>query len=456
MTDEHAADVDAAHRALFDAGVAVRRQVLGDAYVDAALSRNAGTDGEALQHFVSEVAWGSVWTRPGLDRRSRSLTTLGMLVALNQHRELATHVRAALGNGLSRDEIVEVVVHATAYAGVPAGVAAMRVVQDELTAALGPRDASDGSGGSGPLPGRRVGFVGLGAMGTPIAANFLAAGQSLLVHDADPDGQARFMSAHPGAVGAPGLSAFADCDVVVLVLPNSDIVDRVVTGDGGLLAHLNRGAVIVDMGSSVPARTRALSEVAAAAGVAVVDAPVSGGVARARDADLAVMAGGDDETLASVRPLIDATAREVIHVGPVGAGHAAKALNNLLAANGFVAAAEALLVGRRFGIDPATLLAVFNAGSGRNQATETKYEKFVLPRTFDSGFTAALMRKDIGIALDLARTEGVQTRVGDTVGAVWNDAVETLDAGADQTEVVRHLERLSGFALDGDLAATLR
>ncbi|CRK50727.1 3-hydroxyisobutyrate dehydrogenase (fragment) [Rhodococcus sp. RD6.2] len=316
-----------------------------------------------------------------------------------------------------------------------------------------PRDSPDGSDGAGPLPGKRVGFVGLGAMGTPIAANFLAAGQSLLVYDADAARQELFTSAHPDAVGAADLSAFADCDVVVLVLPNSDIVDRVTVGDGGLLARLRPGAVIVDMGSSVPARTRALADLAGNKGVSVVDAPVSGGVARARQADLAVMAGGDGAILASVRPLIEATAREVIHVGSVGAGHAAKALNNLLAAGGFVAAAEALLVGRRFGIDPATLLAVFNAGSGRNQSTETKYEKFVLSRTFDSGFTAALMRKDIGIALDLARSEGVPTRVGETVGAVWNDAVDDLEAGADQTEVMRHLERLSGVVLEGGVPA---
>ncbi len=134
-------------------------------------------------------------------------------------------------------------------------------------------------------------------------------------------------------------------------------------------------------------------------------------------------------------------------MGSVGAGHAAKALNDLLAAGGFVAAAEALLVGRRFRIDPATLLAVFNAGRGRNQATETKYEKFVLSGTFDSGFTAALIRKDIGIALDLARSEGVPTLVGDTVGALWSGAVDCLGEGADQTEVMRHLEQISGVEL---------
>lgn len=451
-------DEDAAHRVVRDAGLVVRREVLGDEYVDAAISRNAGTDGEVLQGFVSEVAWGSVWTRPGLDRRARSLTTLGMLVALNQHNELATHTRAALRNGLTRDEIVEVVVHATAYAGVPAGVAAMRVVQETLTEVLGPRvaepdepEAAERAGTGAPLPHRRVGFIGLGAMGGPIATNFLGAGQPLVIHDADPDVQERFVGDHVNAVGATGLGAFAECDVVVLVLPNSDIVDKVVLGEAGLLQHLRPGAVIVDMGSSVPARTQNLAARAADRGVAVVDAPVSGGVARARAADLAIMAGGDRGVLESVRPLIDSTAREIIHVGAVGNGHAAKALNNLLAANGFVAAAEVLLVGRRFGIDPATLLSVLNASSGRNQATETKFEKFVLTRTFDSGFAATLMRKDVGIALDLAAGEDVTTTVGAAVGKVWNDAVDDLPAGADQTEILRYLEMITGVALDGEL-----
>ncbi|MCK8670384.1 carboxymuconolactone decarboxylase family protein [Rhodococcus sp. HM1] len=139
MADElTASTVEDAHTALFGAGLAVRREVLGDAYVDAALERGIGTDGEALQHYVTESVWGSVWTRPGLDRRSRSLLNLGILIALSQHTELAVHVRAGLGNGLTREEITEAVVHATAYVGCPAGVAAMRVVQDTLTAELGP------------------------------------------------------------------------------------------------------------------------------------------------------------------------------------------------------------------------------------------------------------------------------------------------------------------------------
>ena len=298
-----------------------------------------------------------------------------------------------------------------------------------------------------PLPGKSVGLVGLGAMGGPIARNFVNSGQPLIVRDADAASQQRFLDSHPNAVGTTDFADFAKCDVVVLVLPTSDIVDAVVLGEGGLLSQLQAGSTIVDMGSSIPDRTQKLAGIAAEQGVRVVDAPVSGGVGRALKADLAVMAGGDADVVAEVLPLLRATGTAIIHVGPVGSGHAAKALNNLLAANGLVAAAEAMLVGRKFGIDPATLLSVINASSGRNQATETKYEKFVLSGTFDSGFAATLMRKDIGIALDLARSQDVSTVLGDTLGKIWETAVDGLAPGADQTEVVRYLEELAQVSL---------
>ncbi|MDV6266912.1 NAD(P)-dependent oxidoreductase [Rhodococcus globerulus] len=298
-----------------------------------------------------------------------------------------------------------------------------------------------------PLPGKSVGLVGLGAMGGPVARNFVNSGQPLIVRDADAASQQRFLDSHPSAVGTTDFADFAKCDVVVLVLPTSDIVDAVVLGEGGLLSQLQAGSTIVDMGSSIPDRTQKLAGIAAEQGVRVVDAPVSGGVGRALKADLAVMAGGDADVVAEVLPLLRATGTAIIHVGPVGSGHAAKALNNLLAANGLVAAAEAMLVGRKFGIDPATLLSVINASSGRNQATETKYEKFVLSGTFDSGFAATLMRKDIGIALDLARSQDVSTVLGDTLGKIWETAVDGLAPGADQTEVVRYLEELAQVSL---------
>ncbi|MCD2111730.1 carboxymuconolactone decarboxylase family protein [Rhodococcus rhodochrous] len=145
MTTQVALDdaVQAAHRTVLDSGLAVRREVLGDEYVDAALSRNAGTDGEGLQEYVSEFVWGGVWTRDGLERRDRSLVTISLLIALGQHTELATHVRTGIRNRLSRREISEAVVHATAYVGCPAGIAAMRVVQQVLVEELGPLQADE-------------------------------------------------------------------------------------------------------------------------------------------------------------------------------------------------------------------------------------------------------------------------------------------------------------------------
>ncbi|MBH0123535.1 NAD(P)-dependent oxidoreductase [Rhodococcus sp. CX] len=291
----------------------------------------------------------------------------------------------------------------------------------------------------------RAGIVGLGAMGSPIAQNFSNAVPGLRVFDANPEALDRFVAENPSSVRANALADLADCDVVVLSLPTSDIVDSVLLGPDGLLGHLRPGSIVVDMGSSVPARTQALAERAAEKGIAIVDAPVSGGVARAKQADLAVMVGGDTEAVERVRPLLEATAREVIVVGPAGSGHAAKSLNNLLSASGLVAAAETMLVGAKFGIDPATLLAVINAGSGRNNTTETKYEKFVLSRSFASGFTAELMRKDVGIALDLAREQGVKIGLGEELGRIWNDATDALEPGADQTEIVRYLEEAYGL-----------
>jgi 4-carboxymuconolactone decarboxylase len=127
-------DSSASGKDLWNEGLSVRRDVLGDTYVNQALDRNTGTDSEALQVHVTETVWGAVWSRPGLDRRSRSLLNIGMLVALNQHHELAIHVRGGLRNGLSRQEVVESIIHATAYCGAPAGLAAMRVVQEVLDA----------------------------------------------------------------------------------------------------------------------------------------------------------------------------------------------------------------------------------------------------------------------------------------------------------------------------------
>ncbi|MQA95005.1 MAG: NAD-binding protein [Streptosporangiales bacterium] len=209
---------------------------------------------------------------------------------------------------------------------------------------------------SAPLDGHVVGVVGLGNMGTPMSANLVAAGATVRAFDIAAEARERFAAAVPGAeiVGSTEETA-AGAEAVLLSLPNSDVVESVI--GGGLADALEPGAVLVDMSSSEPPRTVALAERLAADGKVLIDAPVSGGVSGARAATLAVMAGGPEETVAKVRPLLAALGRPR-HVGAVGAGHALKALNNLMSAAHLVASSEAMLIGRRFGLHPEVMLDV--------------------------------------------------------------------------------------------------
>ncbi|MDT7586629.1 MAG: 3-hydroxyisobutyrate dehydrogenase [Pseudonocardiales bacterium] len=285
------------------------------------------------------------------------------------------------------------------------------------------------------LPGV-VGFVGLGRMGDPMVRRVAAGGVAVRGYDAAAgatEGLAGVVttvdSAAAAAAGAP---------VVILMLPDSDVVEKVV--DGGLLDALGDGALLVDMSSSEPLRTRALARRVAERGVTLVDAPVSGGVSGARAGTLTIMVGGPADAAATLTPLLSLMGR-VRHVGDVGAGHALKALNNLMSAAHLLASSEAILAGERFGLDPAVMLDAVNGSSGRSGSTENKWPNYVLPETYDSGFTAGLMVKDIRIALGLAEATGAPSQLAARTVELWGRAVEQLGPGADHTEIVRWLRR---------------
>ena len=201
------------------------------------------------------------------------------------------------------------------------------------------------------------------------------------------------------------------------------------------------------MGSSSPTGTRALGEALAAHGVHLLDAPVSGGVRGAEGGTLAVMVGGDPAVVESCRPLLALVGDRVFATGPLGSGHAMKALNNLVSAAGLIAATEALLIGRRFGLDPRLMLEVLNASTGRNHATEHKLAQFVLPRTYAAGFSLALMVKDLRTAVALAHDTGTPAPFGSECLALWSRAAAALEEGADHTAVVRWFETLAGSEL---------
>ena len=190
------------------------------------------------------------------------------------------------------------------------------------------------------------------------------------------------------------------------------------------------------MSSSEPLRTRALAARLAERGIRMVDAPVSGGVKGAERGALTIMVGGDDADVARVMPVLETLGRPV-HAGAIGSGHAVKALNNLLSATHLWVTSEAIEAGRRFGLDPEVMLAVFNGSSGRSGSTENKWPNFILPGTFDSGFGLRLMLKDMRIAVQLAQQSGAPSRLGADAVDLWAQAADGLPATADHTEVAR-------------------
>ena len=276
-----------------------------------------------------------------------------------------------------------------------------------------------------------IGFVGVGAMGEPMIQRLAAAEVDVLAHDLDPKRVAA-VAGLPKVRAASRLDDLRACPVIVCMLPSSAAVRETVAE---LLAVVGKGAVIVDMGSSDPRSTSELARTAATSGVAIVDAPVSGGVARAKTGQLTIMFGGTQEQLETCRPVLSKLGDNIFHVGGVGAGHAIKALNNLLSATGLAAACEVIEVGRRYGLDPNTMLDVINHSTGRNHATETKVAQFVLSGSYASGFALNLMVKDIATAMELARSLDVECRIGEACLDLWRDAAARLPAGADQTRV---------------------
>lgn len=243
----------------------------------------------------------------------------------------------------------------------------------------------------------RLGLIGLGNMGEPICRHLLEEGYEVLVYDVDREATARLDDtvAEP-AEGPKALASAAG--VVILSLPNSAVVEEIVFGEDGLLEGLLPGRVVIDTSSSKPSSTRTIARRLAQAGVDMLDAPVSGGVLRAREGTLAVMVGGKREVFERCSPILQAFGGQIFFVGDHGTGHLTKALNNLLSATTLASAAEAVILAEKAGLSPDLFVEVINASNGRSYSTEVKFPKYILNRSFDDGFATALMSKDLKIA----------------------------------------------------------
>ena len=281
----------------------------------------------------------------------------------------------------------------------------------------------------------RVGFIGLGAMGWPMADNIIKGGHEVIGFDADPQRLARF-AAELGGVAAKTLAEVAVAEVVITMLPTSKVVRQALMEDegGAFFKAAQPGLVVADMSSSEPGDTQALGPQLAERGVVLIDAPVSGAVPRAITGELAIMIGGEDEAaIAKATPVLLCMGKTLFRTGPLGSGHAMKSLNNYVAAAGFAAASEALIVGKRFGLDPQVMVDIMNVSTGRNFATEVVIKNEVITGRFAGSFALGLMAKDVRIAADLGRSLGLDAPISRLVSDRLNQARDAIGADRDNS-----------------------
>jgi len=291
----------------------------------------------------------------------------------------------------------------------------------------------------------KIGFVGIGAMGTPMAGNLAKAGCRLVIYDADPEHAQALAATHEIEVAENPAALGAACGTVITMLPDGKIVRKALCGDndsfkGCVAAGLKPGSLVIDMSSSSPLGTRELGPLLEKRGIKLIDAPVSNGVRGAIAGTLSIMVGGDRALFEQCRPLFEKMGKQIFYAGPLGAGHAIKALNNYVSAAGLIAACEAVIAGQRFGLDPDVIVDILNASSGMNNTTKNKLKQFMLSGTFGAGFATGLMAKDVRTALELAQAMKSPTLLAKPCTDIWNLMEKQLGPASEHTEMFRYLE----------------
>ena len=293
---------------------------------------------------------------------------------------------------------------------------------------------------------KQIGFIGLGNMGFPMASRLVEAGYSLSVSDIKSDVQTAFLKGRNATGMNTPAEAAKNSAVIITMLPDGKAVSAVVLGaegSAGMIDVMSPGAILIDMSSSSPMGTKKLGQLLAAREIRMIDAPVSGGVPKAKSGELTIIAGGRAEVLERCRPIFEVLGSRIFHSGPLGSGHAVKALNNMCSAAGLIAAAEVLLVGQKFGINPRLMNDILNASTGRNNSTENKMAQYVFSRSFSSGFSLDLMVKDLTTVTELAKELGVPALFSTACRELWVAAQSGLEGGVDHTGVVRWFEELA-------------
>ncbi|UWG97884.1 NAD(P)-dependent oxidoreductase [Dehalobacter sp. DCM] len=287
----------------------------------------------------------------------------------------------------------------------------------------------------------KVGFIGIGAMGKPMAKNIMSAGYPLVVNDVN-DAVVQELVAD-GAIRAESPRELAqEVDVVILMLPNGAIVESVLFGEQGIIAGAKPGFAIIDMSSVSPTFTEKVANAAAAYQVDYIDAPVSGGVKGATNGTLTIMVGGEADVVKHYQPLLEVMGNKIYHVGKVGAGDAVKIINNLLLGVNMAAVAEAFALGTKLGLDPQVLLEIINVSSGSSYALAAKMPNFVFKGQFEQGFAIDLQYKDLELAIQTAKEAKVPMILTNLAQQVYEQARAAGLGREDISAVIKPLEEL--------------
>jgi 3-hydroxyisobutyrate dehydrogenase-like beta-hydroxyacid dehydrogenase len=292
-----------------------------------------------------------------------------------------------------------------------------------------------------------LGFIGLGRMGAPMAARLLQAGHPVSVFDTNPDA-VQSLVGRGATAGTDATHVASNARIVLMCLPTPRVVRAVALGDRGI-AQGSRARVVIDLSTTGPAMARVVAAGLGDHGITLVDAPVTGGLAGATAGTLTLMVSCPQDVFREVEPLLAALGRVVYTGSSPGLAQTAKLANNLLSAAALAASAEAVALGVKAGLDPRVLLDIINAGSGRNSATEDKFPRAILPRTFDFGMDTGLFLKDVRLSLDESGALGVPAIVGSAVEQMFTIAAARFGAASDFTSVVKVVEEWAGVEIRG-------
>jgi len=290
-----------------------------------------------------------------------------------------------------------------------------------------------------------VGFIGVGNMGNPMAANVLKAGFPMTVFDTNPKAMENLIQAGARRAGS-AREVVESSEIVLTSLPASPDVEATYLEPGGLVERAKRGMILIDLSSVLPSTPRKIEPRAKERGVHFLEAPVSGGVSGARAATLAIMVGGDAEPLARAKPVLSAIGPNIFHVGPVGAGNTVKAINNMMACVNGLAMMEGLALGVKAGLDPMTVYEVVKASSGGSKALE-RIPRAIVPRDFDPGFKVALMNKDLETFTHIAKELHVPISFANVAQRYEQMALAAGLGEMDTSVVMTVIERLAAVQI---------